>query len=336
MHDDVAVVFDEAELANLFVKDVDTRARGADDPARARGKRHTPCHPEYPTGHPARTAQQRLVPLSYFGDAQTFTLTTRMVVQGKPIDVPWSYTSISQAYRWQRRARLGCDGRLGLSDRTTRLTKEIMVAASRWARRTTGAPTPNASRLREPSSPSWAFWTRPVCSFVAQRDRRIGAGRGPGGHHTRRERHAEHEQRGAAEPDRIGRAHAEQDTRQNARDAMAATTPITAPTTTGRMVWRRIRPSTLRRCRPQRQANANLPIAPGDRVRHDAVDADRGQHAAPARPVLRRGSSPCRERPRHHPRLPSSGSTGTTSDGSSAPHDWRMLEAVAPKSAFGS
>ena len=57
----------------------------------------TPCHPEYPAGHPGQNGAAATVLLSHFADAQTFTLTTRMVVQGQPVDVPWSYTSISQA-----------------------------------------------------------------------------------------------------------------------------------------------------------------------------------------------------------------------------------------------
>jgi len=35
--------------------------------------------------------------LNQFADAQAFTLTTRMVVNGQPTDVPWTYTSLSHA-----------------------------------------------------------------------------------------------------------------------------------------------------------------------------------------------------------------------------------------------
>jgi hypothetical protein len=57
----------------------------------------TPCHPEYPAGHPGQNGAAATVLLSQFADAQTFTLTTRMIVNGQPIDVPWTYSSISQA-----------------------------------------------------------------------------------------------------------------------------------------------------------------------------------------------------------------------------------------------
>ena len=57
----------------------------------------TPCHPEYPAGHPAQNGAAAAVLLSHFADAQTFTLTTRLMVLGQPVDVPRTYTSISQA-----------------------------------------------------------------------------------------------------------------------------------------------------------------------------------------------------------------------------------------------
>jgi len=57
----------------------------------------TPCHPEYPAGHPGQNGAAATVLLSHFADAQTFTLTTRFVVNGQPVDVPRTYTSISQA-----------------------------------------------------------------------------------------------------------------------------------------------------------------------------------------------------------------------------------------------
>ena len=57
----------------------------------------TPCHPEYPAGHPGLNGAAATVLLSRFADAQTFTLTTRLVVNGQPTDVPWTYTSILQA-----------------------------------------------------------------------------------------------------------------------------------------------------------------------------------------------------------------------------------------------
>ena len=65
--------------------------------------------------------------------------------------------------------------------------------------------------------------------------RRIRAGGGPSCHHACGEGHADHEQHGAAEPDRIGRAHSEQDAQ-----CLAASAPkilrvhrpkISAPTT---------------------------------------------------------------------------------------------------------
>lgn len=57
----------------------------------------TPCHPEYPAGHPGLNGAAATVLLRHFVDAQTFTLTTRFVLQGQPVDVPRTYTSISQA-----------------------------------------------------------------------------------------------------------------------------------------------------------------------------------------------------------------------------------------------
>jgi hypothetical protein len=57
----------------------------------------TPCHPEYPAGHPGLNGAAATVLLNQFADAQAFTLTTRMVVNGQPTDVPWTYTSLSHA-----------------------------------------------------------------------------------------------------------------------------------------------------------------------------------------------------------------------------------------------
>ncbi len=57
----------------------------------------TPCHPEYAAGHPGLNGAAATVLLSRFADAQTFTLTTRFVRNGQPVDVPWTYTSIAQA-----------------------------------------------------------------------------------------------------------------------------------------------------------------------------------------------------------------------------------------------
>ena len=58
---------------------------------------NTPSHPEYPAGHPSQNGAAATVLLSHFPDAQTFTLTTRFIVMGQPIDVPRTYTSMSQA-----------------------------------------------------------------------------------------------------------------------------------------------------------------------------------------------------------------------------------------------
>jgi hypothetical protein len=54
----------------------------------------TPSHPEYPAGHPGQNGAAAAVLLSHFGDAQTFTLTTRTPGGELP---PRTYTSISQA-----------------------------------------------------------------------------------------------------------------------------------------------------------------------------------------------------------------------------------------------
>ena len=51
---------------------------------------NTPCHPEYPAGHPGQNGAAATVLLRHFADGQTFTLTTT----GRP-NRP--YTSISQA-----------------------------------------------------------------------------------------------------------------------------------------------------------------------------------------------------------------------------------------------
>lgn len=55
----------------------------------------TPSHPEYPAGHPSLNGAAATVLLSHFGDAQTFTLTTRLA---SGADLPNRiYTSIAQA-----------------------------------------------------------------------------------------------------------------------------------------------------------------------------------------------------------------------------------------------
>ena len=51
---------------------------------------NTPCHPEYPAGHPSQNGAAATVLLSHFADRQTFTLTTA----GRPNR---TYPSISQA-----------------------------------------------------------------------------------------------------------------------------------------------------------------------------------------------------------------------------------------------
>ena len=51
---------------------------------------NTPCHPEYPAGHPSLNGAAATVLLSHFADSQTFTLTTA----GRPNR---TYPSISQA-----------------------------------------------------------------------------------------------------------------------------------------------------------------------------------------------------------------------------------------------
>jgi hypothetical protein len=54
----------------------------------------TPCHPEYPAGHPSLNGAAATVLLSRFDDAQTFTLTTRL----SGVDLPdRTYTKISRA-----------------------------------------------------------------------------------------------------------------------------------------------------------------------------------------------------------------------------------------------
>ena len=58
----------------------------------------TPCHPEYPAGHPALNGAAATVLSRYFGDAQTFTLTTKLVISGQTVDFgSRTYVSISQA-----------------------------------------------------------------------------------------------------------------------------------------------------------------------------------------------------------------------------------------------
>ena len=51
---------------------------------------NTPCHPEYPAGHPSQNGAAATVLLSAFADDQVFTLTTA----GLPSR---TYTSIAQA-----------------------------------------------------------------------------------------------------------------------------------------------------------------------------------------------------------------------------------------------
>ena len=67
---------------------------------------NTPCHPEYPAGHPSLNGAAATVLLSHFDDDQTFTLTTA----GLPSR---TYTSIAQA-RCGREQRPGL-GRHALS-----------------------------------------------------------------------------------------------------------------------------------------------------------------------------------------------------------------------------
>ena len=59
----------------------------------------TPSHPEYPAGHPGQNGAAATVLLSYFDDAQTFTLTT----SGQP---DRTYTSIAQARSDANNARI--------------------------------------------------------------------------------------------------------------------------------------------------------------------------------------------------------------------------------------
>ncbi len=57
-----------------------------------------PRRREYPAGHPAQNGAAANVLLSHFADAQRFTLTTRILVMGVPVDLePRIYDSISQA-----------------------------------------------------------------------------------------------------------------------------------------------------------------------------------------------------------------------------------------------
>jgi hypothetical protein len=60
---------------------------------------NTPSHPEYPAGHPSLNGAAATVLLSYFGDTQTFTLTTT----GQPNR---TYTSIAQAHADGNNARV--------------------------------------------------------------------------------------------------------------------------------------------------------------------------------------------------------------------------------------
>lgn len=59
--------------------------------------------------------------------------------------------------------------------------------------------------------------------------------------------------------------------------ALTAATPITAPTTTGTHGLAKHHGQDAPRGCAQRQANAEFPVASADRVRHDTVDANRGQ-----------------------------------------------------------
>jgi hypothetical protein len=60
---------------------------------------NTPCHPEYPAGHPSLNGAAATVLLSHFADSQTFTLTTT----GRPNR---TYASISQARADGNHARI--------------------------------------------------------------------------------------------------------------------------------------------------------------------------------------------------------------------------------------
>jgi hypothetical protein len=60
---------------------------------------NTPCHPEYPAGHPSLNGAAATVLLAHFADAQTFTLTTA----GR---ADRTYTSISQAREDGNNARV--------------------------------------------------------------------------------------------------------------------------------------------------------------------------------------------------------------------------------------
>jgi hypothetical protein len=82
-----AIVLADTDLNDATVPDSEWRPLVA-----------TPCHPEYPAGHPAQNGAAASVLLSHFADAQRFTLTTRVVVLGVPVDLPpRTYDSISQA-----------------------------------------------------------------------------------------------------------------------------------------------------------------------------------------------------------------------------------------------
>ena len=59
---------------------------------------NTPCHPEYPAGHPSQNGAAATVLLSHFADNQTFTLTTGPQSR--------TYTSISQARMDGNNARI--------------------------------------------------------------------------------------------------------------------------------------------------------------------------------------------------------------------------------------
>jgi hypothetical protein len=63
----------------------------------------TPSHPEYAAGHPGQNGAAATVLLSYFDDAQTFTLTTRTSTGDLP---PRTYTSIAQARAAGNNARV--------------------------------------------------------------------------------------------------------------------------------------------------------------------------------------------------------------------------------------
>jgi hypothetical protein len=65
---------------------------------------NTPSHPEYPAGHPSQNGAGAAVLLTWFDDAQTFTLTTRT---SAGLDLPQrTYSSILQARSDGNNARI--------------------------------------------------------------------------------------------------------------------------------------------------------------------------------------------------------------------------------------